>query len=140
VIPLKSDFCYAILDDRGMATDIQAAGFYRHDTRHLSRYVWRFDDLELIEQHATATTLTQYWSRMRRHQQQVMLERRLELTPTGAVERIHVESWSDTPLRLDLALDAKADFVDIFEVRGHKRRAPRNRVSDESHDGIRALS
>src|SRR5690606_9659681 len=42
--------------------------------------------------------------------------------------------------RLDLALDAKADFVDIFEVRGHKRRAPRNRVSDESHDGIRALS
>src|SRR5690606_11750307 len=86
------------------------------------------------------TTLTQYWSRMRRHQQEVMLERTLELTPTGVVEHLHVESWSDTPLVLDLALDIEADFVDIFEVRGHKRRAPRNRVSEETHDGIRTLT
>ena len=140
MIPLKSDFCYAILDDRGMAKDVRAAGLYRHDTRHLSNYVWRFDDLELIEQTATATTLTQYWSRMRRHQQEVMLERTLELTPTGVVEHLHVESWSDTPLVLDLALDIEADFVDIFEVRGHKRRAPRNRVNEETHDGIRTLT
>jgi len=129
VIPIKSDFCYAILDDRGMAGEsVRAAGFYRHDTRHLSRYVWTFADLELIEQTATATTLTQYWSRMRHHVQEVMLERRLELLPAGFVEQIRVENWSDEAITLDLRLEFAADFVDIFEVRGHKRRAPRNRV------------
>jgi glycogen debranching enzyme len=126
VIPLKSDFCYAILDDRGMAGEgVRAAGFYRHDTRHLSRYVWDFGDLELIEQTATATSMTQYWSRMRDHAQEVMLGRRLELRPTGLVETFHIESWADEGLVLDLRLDVAADFVDIFEVRGHRRRAPR---------------
>ena len=134
MIPLKSDFCYAILDDRGMAGEgVRAAGFYRHDTRHLSRYVWTFGDLELIEQDATATTLTQYWSRMHRHVQELMLERKLGLTPTGVVEHIHVESWSDEAITLDLKLELDADFVDIFEVRGHRRRAPRNKVSCKDH-------
>jgi glycogen debranching enzyme len=141
VIPLKSDFCYAILDDRGMAGEgVRAAGFYRHDTRHLSRYVWRFADLDLIEQAATATTLTQYWSRMRRHQQEVMLERKLELTPSGVVEHIHVESWSDEAITLDLALSLEADFVDIFEVRGARRKAPRNAVSHIAERGIRTFA
>jgi glycogen debranching enzyme len=115
---------------RGMAAvDVRAAGFYRHDTRHLSRYAWKFADLELIEQTATATTLTQYWSRMRHHAQEVMLERKLELLPNGLVEHIHVESWSDDVVELDFRIELDADFVDIFEVRGHQRRAPRNAVS-----------
>lgn len=131
MIPLKSDFCYAILDDRGMAGEgVRAAGFYRHDTRHLSRYVWNFGDLDLIEQTATATTLTQYWSRMHDHVQEVMLERKLELTPIGLVEHFRIESWSDESLTLDLRLDLAADFVDIFEVRGQRRVAPRNTVTD----------
>jgi glycogen debranching enzyme len=141
VIPLKSDFCYAILDDRGMAGDgVRAAGFYRHDTRHLSRYVWDFADLELLEQTATATTLTQYWSRMRHHAQELKLERTLELTPTGLVERIRVESWSDDAIELDLKLELAADFVDIFEVRGHKRQAPRNAVTEQDDLGVRTFS
>jgi glycogen debranching enzyme len=141
VIPLKSDFCYAILDDRGMAGEgVRAAGFYRHDTRHLSRYVWTFADLELIDQTATATTLTQYWSRMRRHAQEVMLERKLEVLPTGLVEQIHVESWSDEAITLDLRLELAADFVDIFEVRGRKRRTPRNAVEEASASGARTLA
>ena len=141
MIPLKSDFCYAILNDRGMAGDgVRAAGFYRHDTRHLSRYVWSFGDLELIEQTATATTLTQYWSRLHHHAQELMLERRLELTPTGVVERMHVESWSDEALTLDLRLELDADFVDIFEVRGHRRQAPRNSVSRTDDRGTRTFA
>ena len=140
MIPLKSDFCYAILNDRGMADGgARAAGFYRHDTRHLSRYVWTFDDLELIEHTATATTLTQYWSRMRNHEQEVMLERRLELSPTCMMEEIHVESWSDEAIALDLKLELAADFVDIFEVRGHKRRAPRHAVEETAVGGDRTL-
>jgi glycogen debranching enzyme len=141
VIPLKSDFCYAILDDRGMAGEgARAAGFYRHDTRHLSRYVWSFGDLELIEQTATATTLTQYWSRMRHHAQELMLERKLELTPTGVIEQMHVESWSDEALTLDLRLELDADFVDIFEVRGHKRQAPRSGISYTDDLGTQTFS
>jgi glycogen debranching enzyme len=141
VIPLKSDFCYAILDDRGMASEgVRTAGFYRHDTRHLSRYVWIFADLDLIEQTADAASLTQYWSRMRDHVQQLMLERRLELTPAGLVETFRIESWADEPLTLDLRLDVDADFVDIFQVRGHRRRAPSNKVSKSGSAVVRRFT
>jgi glycogen debranching enzyme len=69
-----------------------------------------------------------------------MVERRLELLPTGLVEQIHVESWSDEPLTLDLRLDLAADFVDIFEVRGHNRRAARNAVTDTDAGEVRTLA
>jgi glycogen debranching enzyme len=130
VLPLKTDYCYAILDDRGMASRgaAPAAGLYRHDTRHLSRYVWSFGDLQLIHSEATSSALTQHWSLMRHHAQEVLLERRLVLTATGIEERFHIESWSDEPLTLDIALDADADFIDIFQARGHRRQSPANPV------------
>jgi len=131
LLPLKSDYCTAILDERGMAVPgaAPAAGIYRHDTRHLSRYVWRFADLGLIHAEADATTLVQYWSRLRRHRQEVLVERRLMLTPTGFEEQFRIESWSDAPLALDIALEAEADFIDIFEARGHRRQAPAHAVT-----------
>jgi glycogen debranching enzyme len=136
VLPLKTDYCYAILDDRGMVEPgiIRANGFYRHDTRHLSRYVWNFGDLQLIHSQATSSTLTQHWSRMRRHAQEVLLERRLTLTATGIEERFHIESWSDAPLTLDIRLEADADFIDIFQARGHRRQAPANPVRRSGAD------
>lgn len=133
MLPLKNDFCYAILDDRGMAQPgaAAAAGLYRHDTRHLSRYVWSFGDLVLIHQQVTGRSLTQFWSRMVDHAQEVLLERRLELQPAGLVESFCVDNSSAEAAEVIFALDCAADFVDIFEARGHKRCAPANLVEDE---------
>ena len=63
---------------------VRQAGIYLHDTRHLSRYgAGTFGDLELIQQRRPRRTLTQYWSRMRHHAQEVLLVRELELVPSG---------------------------------------------------------
>lgn len=145
MLPLKNDFTYAILDDEGRAVPgaVPAAGLYRHDTRHLSRYAWTFGELQLIDSRATSRTLTQYWSRMERHAQVLLLERRLELGPAGFVEHLRVENATDRSLSLAIALDLEADFADIFAVRwGRPGQMPQpvpligNAFSYAARDGI----
>lgn len=129
MLPLKSDHCYAILDDRGMTGDgVPRSGVYLHDTRHLSVYRWTFDDLELIHQEAMSASVTQHWSRMRNHAQELLLRRVLTLGPRGLVERIEIQNDSDEAAAIRVELAADADFADIFEARRHPRMAPKNPV------------
>jgi glycogen debranching enzyme len=130
VLPLKNDHCYAILDDLGMTAPgaVRQAGIYLHDTRHLSVWRWDFGDLELIHSEAAGRTLTQYWSRMTRHAQKLLLVRRLELSPIGISEELRLENSTGEPAEIRIGLAWDADFTDIFEARGHKRQAPRNPV------------
>jgi hypothetical protein len=119
VIPLKNDFTYAILDYEGRAIPgtVLAAGLYRHDTRHLSRYDWRFGNLELIHREADARGLRQFWSKMERHLQVLLVARRLELTPTGLVEHLILENSDNKAREIDISVALEADFADIFAVR-----------------------
>ena len=130
MLPLKSDHCYAILDDRGMTGDatLSRAGIYLHDTRHLSTWRWDFSEFVLLHQQATSATVTQFWSRMRHHKQEVLLKRELTLGPAGFSERIGLENDTGEPAALTLVLTADADFADIFEARRHPRVAPKNPV------------
>jgi glycogen debranching enzyme len=130
VLPLKSDHCYAILDDRGMTggENPPRAGIYLHDTRHLSVWRWDFSDLELIHQQATGSTLTQFWSRMRHHMQEVLVVRTLRLGASGFTDTIRIENDASDPAVISIGLTAEADFADIFEARGHRRKAPRAAV------------
>jgi glycogen debranching enzyme len=130
VLPLKSDHCYGILDDRGMTGDgtLSRAGIYLHDTRHLSTWRWDFSDLELIHQQATGSRLTQFWSRMRHHAQEILLRRELTLRPMGLTERIEIQNDTGEPATVSIGLTADADFADIFEARWHPRAAPKNPV------------
>ena len=129
MLPLKSDHCYAILDDRGMTGDgVPRAGFYLHDTRHLSVWQWDLSELVLLHQQATSATVTQFWSRMRHHKQELLLKRTLTLGPSGLTERIEIQNDTGEPVTLTLELTADADFADIFEARRHPRVAPKNAV------------
>jgi glycogen debranching enzyme len=127
LLPLKSDHCYAILDDRGMTGPELSArtGIYLHDTRHLCAWRWGFPGLDLIHQQATGATLTQHWSRMRHHAQEVLLRRELTLEPKGLTERIEIQNDTGDPAVIGIGLTADADFADIFEARGHRRVAPK---------------
>lgn len=130
MLPLKSDHCYAILDDRGMVSESlpAQAGLYLHDTRHLSAYAWDFPGLELIHQQATSATLTQFWSRMRHHTQEVLLKRTLRLGPKGLTETIEIQNDTNEPAMISIGLMADADFADIFEARWHPRSSAKNAV------------
>ena len=125
MISLKNNHAYAILDDRAeTGADLQAAGVYFHDMRHVSRYERRFEGLTLIHQEIGSAGVTQFWSRFERHIQVVLLRRDLKLGPAGLTDTLVIEN-SDTAARTQIvhgALDA--DFADIFVVRGHARRAP----------------
>lgn len=128
MIPLKNNFCYAILDNAGIA-DAAAArqtGFYLHDTRHLSHYQWSFPGLLLIHQTQTATVITQFWSRMEHHAQTLLIRRHLTLGSQGIIDTLEVESSVDVEIILALDLKTDADFVDVFQTRGHTRLAPAN--------------
>ena len=136
MLPLKSDHCYAILDDRGMTGPglPRQAGIYLHDTRHLSAWRWDFADLALIHQQGTSASVTQYWSRMRNHAQELMLRRELVLGPRGLAECIEIQNDTNAPAILTVGLTVEADFADIFEARWHPRASPKNPVE---RDGLR---
>lgn len=126
MISLKSDFAYAIFDDAGMAVaKTGTSGVFLHDTRHLSCWAWSFADTQLLVQQASNNVLTQFHSRMHHHAQVLLVRRRLSLSPFGLVDDLLIENSSEEcqMLRLDLRVDA--DFIDIFEARGHMRQAPR---------------
>lgn len=117
-------------DASGSASDgtPKAYGLYMGDTRVLSHYVFRLEPGPL---HVTASsmnggdsgrivmladTLTSLDSPPR----EVVVERR-PLIRDGFIEHITVTNYGHEPCRLHLALDAAADFRDIFEVRGMQR-------------------
>ena len=133
MIPLKNDFCYAILDDAGSAdaASVRNAGFYLHDTRHLSRYQWTFSGLDLIHQTQNAAGITQFWSRMEDHAQTLLIRRTLALGSHGLTDTLELESSADTELSVALDLATAADFVDVFQARGYARLAPSNPVTED---------
>ena len=135
MIPLKSNFCYAILDATGMADQAgpERAGIFLHDTRHLSHYRWNFPGTSLLHQTSTGDRIIQFHSRMEAHAQVVLVRRTLTLRADGLDDVLEIENSSDGAVDLPFALEADADFIDVFEVRGHTRQAPAEPVQRAVH-------
>ncbi|ODT79150.1 MAG: hypothetical protein ABS76_21420 [Pelagibacterium sp. SCN 64-44] len=131
MIPLKNDFCYAILDDAGAAdaSMVRNAGFYLHDTRHLSVYDWNFPAMDLLHRAQNGNSVTQFWSRLENHAQTLLIRRVLRLEKHGLIDSLEIENSSDTEIALPLDLKLDADFVDVFQARGYRRIAPANPVT-----------
>ena len=116
-----STFC--ICDDRG---DIaaQTSGFFKHDTRFLSRLVLRVGGSTplllssgRVEHFQAAFYLRNGTSDgLPRDALSVARER---FVGTGMQERISLRNESTEPLSVDVALDAEADFADIISVKLH---------------------
>ncbi len=136
MISLKNNHAYAILDDRAeTGADLQAAGVYFHDMRHVSRYGRRFEGLTLIHQDVGSASVRQFWSRFEHHRQVVLLRRDLVLGPAGLTDTLVIENSDTADRTLTISGECDADFADIFVVRGHQRRAPLNPV-EQLADGF----
>jgi glycogen debranching enzyme len=131
LVPLKSDACFAMLDAQGFCDPAmpRVAGFFLHDTRHLSHYAWDMPGFSLAHAVASLQGVTQFWSRFEAHAQVMLIRRDLVLEPDGFTDRLTIrnEALTAQTLMLDLHLDA--DFVDNFELRGRVRGIGRNPVS-----------
>lgn len=118
MLPLKEDDTYAVLSDRGMA-DGDERGFYRHDTRYLSSYVWRLPNFGLLlSETPRPDHLVQHWSLIEGPSQTVGLRRELRLHRGGFGDVLELENTSLEPHSVEVNLDLKADFSDLFEARG----------------------
>ncbi len=121
MLPLKEDDTYAVLSDQGMA-DKDERGFYRHDTRYLSRYLWNLPGFSLlVSQTPRPDRLVQHWSLIVGPDQLVGVRRELQIMRGGFSERLELENTSLKPQTVEVALEAAADFADLFEAKGwHK--------------------
>ena len=118
MLPLKEDDTYAVLSDRGMA-DGSERGFYRHDTRYLSSYAWKLPNFRLlVSETPRPDCLVQHWSLIEGPSQVVGVRRELTVRRGGFSDVLEIENTSLSSHSVELNLDLKADFSDLFEARG----------------------
>jgi glycogen debranching enzyme len=133
---LKHDDTFAVLDRLGDAAPMPQGpeGLYHRDTRHLSRLQLVVDGAApLLLSSAAADdgpTLTcdltnagvSAQDRMVLAAEQLHIRRSKFLADATCFERIAIRSYADQPVRVRLELAYAADFADLFEVRGMRRR------------------
>jgi len=119
MVPLKEDDTYLVLNERGFAEE-SPEGFYRHDTRFLSRYRLLLPEgLKLLHTHVPRPDqLVQDWARFRGADGEVLLRRRLQVYRGKVAEHLRFQNLSQEALSLRVGLEISGDFLDLFEARG----------------------
>ncbi|MEP7081960.1 MAG: glycogen debranching N-terminal domain-containing protein [Chloroflexota bacterium] len=127
---------FAVSDDGGDMVPGSYHGFFAADTRFLSRFVLRLDGSRLerlsaaVGEHQRATfyLANPRVAGLRAASVAVFRDRRIG---RGLEERIRLISYRAEPIQLQLSIEVDADFADIFEARGARRR--RRRVVTTEH-------
>ncbi len=123
MIPLKTDYAYAWLSDSAHIStkcDV-ASGFYYFDMRHLKNYAWRFmPEAKLLSQRYHANRVYQVWSLSSTDViGEVACRRELVMHGAGFTDKLVFHNISNDHHDIRLALDADADFYDMFGLRSH---------------------
>jgi len=141
MLPLKEDDTYAVLSDQGMAYHGEQ-GFYRHDTRYLARYAWSWPGFSLlVSESPRPDRLVQHWGLIVGPDQRVGLRRELQMVRGGFRERLELENTSLESQTVEVALEAAADFADLFEVKGwHKVTRTIEGFEYTAEDGLRVAT
>ncbi len=141
MLPLKEDDTYAVLSDQGMA-DKDERGFYRHDTRYLARYVWDLPGFSLlVSETPRPDRLVQHWGLIVGPDQLVGLRRELQIVRGGFNEKLELENTSLEAQSVEIALEAVADFADLFEAKGwHKVSRKIEGFEYTAQDGLKVAT
>ncbi len=138
MVPLKEDDTYLVLNGEGFALE-GAEGFYRHDTRFLSRYRLRFrPELTLLQtRFPRPDRLVQDWARFEGPDGEVYLRRVLEVHRGKVVERLEWRNLTALPLEVGVAWEVQGSFVDMFQARGwHAQPSQRDGLHYRAPDGV----
>ncbi|MFN4232756.1 glycogen debranching N-terminal domain-containing protein [Thermus sp.] len=119
MVPLKEDDTYLVLNQRGFAEE-GAEGFYRHDTRFLSRYRLLLPrGLVLLESRSPRPDhLVQDWARFRGAEGELYLRRLLRVHRGKVEERLSFRNLSSEPEEVWVGVQAQGEFSDLFQARG----------------------
>lgn len=133
---LKAGDTFAVLDPFGdaQAAHASAEGLYHNDTRHLSQLALLVDGRRPLllssrvteDNAALVIDLTNpdvfEGGELRLPRDTVHTLRAKTLVPGGCVECLKLQNYDTRPVELSVTLHLAADFADIFEVRGTRRR------------------
>jgi len=148
---------FAVFDRSG---DVQPVGFgqqgiFHDETRHLSRLEMRFcgvrplllsstvrEDNILFAADLTNPDLDLECGNLPRGT--VHIYRTKFLTDTVCYDQVTLNNYGETPVDIELSFEFDADFADIFEVRGEKRKRRGNKLPAQitrssvelSYDGL----
>ena len=137
---LKHGHTFAVFDRHGDIVVGSSDGIYHHDTRYLSRLQLRIDGVEplllssnvqdngLLAVELTNPDLPRRGGGLRG--ELVHIGRRKFVWDAACYERLVVRNFDVATHCVRLAIEFAADFADLFEVRGEKRKA-RGRLSAE---------
>ena len=143
--PLKSNHCYAVIDDRAEIIGGGTTGVFLHDTRHLSEYRWDFGPMTLIAEVDGTDNAFRHFGLFEDRAQVVSVARTFRLSPDGVEDELLIANESQEDRVFTPSLTFEADFRDIFEARGRKRETiGRNGVARDgarcrylTQDGVR---
>jgi glycogen debranching enzyme len=132
---IREQHQFLLTDARGdvPAENLRGLGFYSHDTRHLCEYEFLLDGappLVLLSSADSGFSQEQVLGNYRsvkdgqsvgRGTIEILRERVLD---RNLQERVRITNFNTFPVTIEPSYRFDADFADIFEVRGHKRRHP----------------
>jgi glycogen debranching enzyme len=132
---IKEGTLFLMTDVEGNVPRDNAAGYglYKGDTRYLSAYDLAFDEIRPVvllstaelgyssEQHLTNPALTT--AEGKNIPKDSLEVRRQRVINESLVETIQLTNFNIFRTTVNLRFDFDADFMDIFEVRGEKRRS-----------------
>jgi glycogen debranching enzyme len=134
---LKHGEGFGVFDSKGGVRPALggALGVYYRDTRHLSRFVLAIErqsplllSSSLRDDNATLTCdlsnpdLFDAAGRLELAHDLIHIRRTRFLWKSACFERVNVRNFDDQPRRIEIAVEFEADFADLFEVRGFRRK------------------
>ena len=143
--PLKSNHCYAVVDDKAEVCPGGPTGVFLHDTRHLSDYRWDFGAMTLLAEVDGTDHAFRHFGLFEDRAQLMSVARTFHVRPDGFEDTLLIANESAFERAFTPSLSFDADFRDIFEARGRKRETiGRNEVERDgavlrylTQDGVR---
>ena len=122
-VVLKEHYTFLVADADGQALSDEH-GLYNRDTRLLRRYAWRFLSAKggafqtLVADSPRPDRFHAHHALIDGPSQLLAVRRRLRAEAASLSDELEVENTSLERRSLSVELEARADFVDLFEARG----------------------
>jgi len=147
---LKDGETFAMLDPRGeiCPETHPDSGIYHRGTRHVSRLELRlWQQAPVVLSSTEREELGLHVSHLSNDagdapvppQGSIHIERSTVLCETACLQQLIFTSYAPGSLSLPVSLHVEADFVDIFEVRGHRRERRGHQVCHATACGFEAI-
>jgi glycogen debranching enzyme len=120
---LSAGNSFVTFDDAGDILHPDNHGLFVADTRHVSRYLLRIEDLDLwpLRSGSLVSGAFEFFSTNQPSEhirRQLVTIHRERTFGSELSDKITVYNFGDDPVSLTLVVEMNADFADIFEIRG----------------------